>query len=69
MVSAFPDHKVGEAEFSRDMVETMLEHFDFYAKDGVLRIEITEGGLWLQHPHVRSRQFLGLARLPIWMRN
>lgn len=69
MSNHYPERKVAVAEFSRDMVETMLEHFDFYSKDGVLRIEITEGGLWLPHPHVPSRQFLGLARLPSWMRN
>lgn len=70
MVSAFPEIKVGEVEFTRDMVETMLENFDFYAQEGVLRLEVTEGGrLWLPHPHCPTRQFLGLARLPRWMKN
>ncbi|WP_299483396.1 hypothetical protein [uncultured Paracoccus sp.] len=70
MGSAHREVKVGEVEFSRDMVETMLENFDFYAVDGVLRLEVTEGGrLWLPHPHSPTRQFLGLARLPHWMNN
>lgn len=64
-----PDLKVAEAEFSRDMVETLLKYFDFYAKDEVVRVEITHAGIWLPHPHVRTRHFLGLARLPEWMRN
>ncbi|WP_299912884.1 hypothetical protein [uncultured Paracoccus sp.] len=61
--------KIAEAEFTRDMVDTMAQHFDFYAQEGVLRVEITDAGIWLPHPHVPTRQFLGLARLPRWMRN
>lgn len=60
---------IAEAEFSKDMVETMNEYFDQYAENGVLRIEITERGLWLPNPVTGGRQFLGLARLPVTYRN
>ena len=46
------------AEFSRDMAETLLEHFDTYAVDGVVRLEVTDHGLWLENPD-GTRQFLG----------
>ncbi|AUH66814.1 hypothetical protein FNJ84_19810 [Paracoccus sp. M683] len=58
-----------EAEFTKDMVETMLEYFDQYAVDGVLRVEVTNRGLWLPNPIVPGRQFLGLARLPDELRH
>lgn len=60
---------IAEAEFSKDMVETMNNYFDQYAENGVLRIEITERGLWLPNPVTGGRQFLGLARLPVTYRN
>lgn len=55
---------VAEAEFTIDMVDTMKKYFDFYASDGVLRVQISDFGLWLPHPEMQCRQFLGLARLP-----
>ncbi|MFN3276813.1 MULTISPECIES: hypothetical protein [Paracoccus] len=56
--------KLATAEFSRDMVETMLTYFDAYAQDGVLKVEVTDWGLWLPNKVTGGRQFLGLARLP-----
>lgn len=53
-----------EAEFSVDMVQTLLTYFQAYEIDGVVRVEVTEHGLWLPNPHNESRQFLGLARFP-----
>lgn len=56
---------LGTAEFTRDMVETLLEHFDTFAdKDGVISLEIREGGIFLPPLIGDHRQFLGLARLP-----
>lgn len=52
------------AEFSRDMVETMMAYFDAYAEEGVLKVEVTSWGLWLPNKVTGGRQFLGLARLP-----
>lgn len=56
---------LGTAEFTRDMVETLQEYFDVYAdEDGVLTLEIREGGIFLPPIMGGHRQFLGLARLP-----
>lgn len=51
------------------MVETLSEHFTTYQADGVVSIEVTSRGLWLQHPLTGTRQFLGLARLPNELRH
>lgn len=55
---------LGTAEFSEDMVETLRTYFIDYAVGGVVGVEVTDRGLWLVNPDGRSRQFLGLARLP-----
>ncbi|MBB1493115.1 MULTISPECIES: hypothetical protein [unclassified Paracoccus (in: a-proteobacteria)] len=57
------------AELTADMVETLSEHFKTYQADGVVMIEVTSRGLWLQHPATGTRQFLGLARLPNKLRH
>lgn len=70
MVTAFKQKKLGEAEFSKDMVETMLEYFDTYADaEGVLTVEIRDSGLWLPNGLTGSPQFLGLAKLPACLRH
>ena len=58
-----PDH-IATAEFTADMVETLLTFFQSYEVDGIVRVEVTSHGLWLPNPHTKTRQFLGLARLP-----
>lgn len=69
MVGARNERKLADADFSRDMVETMLQYFDAYADDdGVLRVEVREGGLWLPNRITGGRQFLGLAKLPEWLK-
>lgn len=68
MIAAFNERKLADAEFSRDMVETMLHYFDAYADEGVLTVEVREGGLWLPNPITGGRQFLGLAKLPNFLR-
>lgn len=57
------------AEFTEDMVQTLSEHFRAYQAGGVVTIEVTSRGLWLQHPATGTRQFLGLARLPNELRH
>jgi hypothetical protein len=52
------------AEFTADMAATLNKHFAAYADDGIVTLEVSNRGLWLVHPVVGSRQFLGLARLP-----
>jgi len=46
------------------MVDTLATYFKSYAVDGVVVVEVTTHGLWLPNPHSKTRQFLGLARLP-----
>ena len=55
---------IAEAEFTEDMAKTLYFYFDTYAVDGVVQVEVTKAGLWLPHPILGNRQFLGLARLP-----
>jgi len=64
MVKEMREPKLATAEFSRDMVETMLTYFDAYADEGVLKVEVTSWGLWLPNKVTGGRQFLGLAKLP-----
>lgn len=64
MATMLRQQKLANAEFSRDMVETMLQYFEAYADNGVLTVEVREGGLWLPNPATGGRQFLGLAKLP-----
>lgn len=64
MVKGIREPKLATAEFSRDMVETMLTYFDAYADEGVLEVEVTGWGLWLPNKVTGGRQFLGLAKLP-----
>lgn len=68
MVKEIREPRLATAEFSRDMVETMLTYFDAYAEDGVMKVEVTPWGLWLPNHATGGRQFLGLARLPEGMR-
>jgi hypothetical protein len=66
MVSAWKNKKIADAEFSKDMVETILQYFETYAdEDGVLTVEVREHGLWVPNPVPGlPPQFIGLARLP-----
>lgn len=49
------------AEFTEDMIETLAKFFDTYEDDGVVSVEVTDHGLWLNNPN-GSRQFLGSSR-------
>lgn len=52
-----PKH-LATAPFTRDMAENLLKYFDRYEVDGVVVVEVTDHGLWLENPD-GSRQFLG----------
>lgn len=68
MLGSHPEPRLGEAEFTKDMVETMLEYFETYADEqGVVKILLRTDGLWLRHPETGTWQFLGLAKLPLHM--
>lgn len=57
--------QLGVAEFTKDMVETLIEYFEVYAdEEGVLSLEVREGGIFLPPLVGNHRQFLGLARMP-----
>lgn len=66
MAITFKNSKIADAEFSKDMVETILEYFDTYSDDqGVLTVEVREHGLWVPNPIPGlPPQFIGLARMP-----
>lgn len=55
---------MANAGFTQDMVETLNTYFEHYASDGVVTVEVTTHGLWLQHPQTKTRQFLGRADHP-----
>ncbi|MFN3525106.1 MAG: hypothetical protein ACK4YU_03360 [Paracoccus sp. (in: a-proteobacteria)] len=68
MVTGIREPKLAVAEFSKDMVETMLTYFEAYADEGVLTVEVTSWGIWLPNKVTGGRQFLGLAKLPDGLR-
>jgi hypothetical protein len=49
------------ADFTKDMAETLHTYFGAYEREGVVRVEITDHGLWLRNPETDTRQFLGSA--------
>ena len=67
MTKTFKNKKLANAEFSKDMVETILKYFETYADDdGVLTVEVREHGLWVPHPIPGlPPQFIGWARMPL----
>ena len=66
MITAFKNKQLADAEFSKDMVETILQYFEAYADDeGVLTVQVREHGLWVPNPVPGlPPQFIGLARMP-----
>lgn len=59
---------IAEAAFTYDMAETLLKYFMQYQKDGIVRVEVTDHGLWLKRHDVPVRHMLGLAEMPEEMR-
>ena len=45
MTKEWPTSKPAQAEFSVDMVQTLLTYFQAYEIDGVVKVEVTEHGL------------------------
>lgn len=45
------------------MVETLRRYFDEYEIDGVVRIDVTDKGLWLPMPENEGQKFLGSVKL------
>jgi hypothetical protein len=54
---------IATAEFTEDMAETLQSYFAAYQRVGVVKVEVTDRGLWLFNPHSGTRQFLGSARI------
>ncbi len=46
---------------TRDMAETLLEHFDRFAGDGVVTLEVNVAGVWFIDLGSQSVRFLGQA--------
>lgn len=55
-----PKH-LANAEFTRDMAETLISHFADYEVEGIVTIEVTDKGLWLKNPE-GGQQFLGATK-------
>ena len=51
--------KLATAEFTKDMVETLGTYFDEYQVGGVVKIDVTDRGLWLPVPGTKGQKFLG----------
>lgn len=52
------------AEFTSDMLHTLVEYFDYFACDeGVISIEVNMMGIWLEDPNTKMKKFVGKARL------
>jgi hypothetical protein len=52
------------AEFTSDMLHTLVEYFDHFACDeGVISIEVNMMGIWLEDPNTKTKKFVGKARL------
>lgn len=51
------------AEFTRDMLVTMIEYFCFFADaEDVLTIEVNDLGIWVEEPTTKAKKFIGKAR-------
>ncbi len=51
--------RLATAEFTKEMVKTLEKYFDDYQVDGVVRLDVTDKGLWLPVPGQERRKFLG----------
>jgi len=51
--------RLATAEFTKDMVKTLEKYFDDYQVDGVVRLDVTDKGLWLPVPGQEHRKLLG----------
>ncbi len=61
MVSA--PKTIATAEFSRDMVETLHKYFEEFEVEGVVKIDVTDKGLWLQERLTDRQKFLGSVKV------
>lgn len=59
-----PPKILAKAAFTKDMAETLVKYFANYEKDGIVRLDVTDHGLWIKHPDFPIRNFLGAAELP-----
>jgi len=46
-----------------DMAESLLEHFERFAGDGVVTLEVNDAGIWFIDPVFDRVMFLGRADL------
>jgi hypothetical protein len=52
-----------QARLTLDMVESLLEHFDRFAGNGVVTLEVNAAGIWFVDPVCDRVIFLGQADL------
>ncbi len=46
---------------TRDMAMTIVEHFDRFAGDGIVTLEVNSGGIWFVDLSSEGVRFLGQA--------
>jgi|GEM_PF-3903684 hypothetical protein len=46
---------------TRDMAESLLEHFENFAEDEIVTLEVNVAGVWFIHVSSQSVRFLGQA--------
>lgn len=57
------EHTLPHAEFTKDMLQTMVEYFDSFADvEGVLVVEVNSLGMWVEEPTSKAKKFIGKAR-------
>lgn len=62
-MSNFQKQALPNAEFTKDMLQTMVEYFDFFADgEGVLVVEVNGLGIWVEEPQSKAKKFIGKAR-------
>ncbi len=51
------------AEFTKDMLTTMVEYFEFFAdSEDVLTVEVNHLGIWVEEPSTKTKKYFGKAR-------
>lgn len=60
---ALEPKRLATAEFTKDMVDTLKTYFDEYQTDGVVRVDVTDKGLWLRQTGGQGQKFLGSVKV------
>ena len=59
---ALEPKRLATAEFTKDMVETLRRYFDEFETNGIVRVDVTDKGLWLHQDDGQGQKFLGSVK-------